>query len=124
MRGTTTQSIFQTSVHKSSWRSYAMSMSVHAGLAALAFAVVVPAAMEVRKLLDSTRAFDALFLHVRLGSSMLSHSSPRLFGLQTAIPKILASSLSRQFRSNTPVSSLSDIQALLVTESLRSTFSN
>jgi len=48
MSGITTQSIFQTSVHKSSWQSYAVSMLVHAGLAALAFAVVVPAAMEVR----------------------------------------------------------------------------
>jgi TonB family protein len=45
----TTQSLFATSIHKSSWRSYALSMAVHGGLAALAFAVVVPMAVEVRK---------------------------------------------------------------------------
>jgi TonB family protein len=45
----TTQSLFATSIHKSSWRSYALSMVVHGGLAALAFAVVVPMAVEVRK---------------------------------------------------------------------------
>jgi TonB family protein len=45
----TTQSLFETSVHKSSWQSYAVSMVVHAALAVLAFAVVVPMAVEVRR---------------------------------------------------------------------------
>ena len=45
----TTQSLFETSVHKSSWRSYVLSMTVHAGLAVLAFALVVPAAVEFHR---------------------------------------------------------------------------
>jgi TonB family protein len=45
----TTQSLFETSIHKSSWQSYAVSMGVHAGLTVLAFTVVVPVAIEVRK---------------------------------------------------------------------------
>jgi TonB family protein len=48
----TTQSIFHTSVHKPSWQSYAMSSVVHVGLAVLAFAVVVPMAVEVHKSLE------------------------------------------------------------------------
>jgi TonB family protein len=47
----TTQSLFETSVHKSSWSSYAVSMAVHSGLAVLAFAVVVPVAVEVHETL-------------------------------------------------------------------------
>jgi TonB family protein len=46
----TTQSLFETSVHKSSWQSYAVSMIVHAVLGTLAFAVVIPVAfVEVRE---------------------------------------------------------------------------
>jgi TonB family protein len=45
----TTQSLFQTSLHKSSWRSYAVSMAVHSGLAALAFALILPVAVEVER---------------------------------------------------------------------------
>ena len=45
----TTQSLFETSVHKSSWQSYAVSMAVHAGLAVLTFAVVVPVAVQVNR---------------------------------------------------------------------------
>ena len=45
----TTQSLFETSVHKSSWQSYAVSSVVHVALATLAFAVVVPMAVEVRE---------------------------------------------------------------------------
>ncbi len=45
----TTQSLFATSVHTPSWGSYAVSMAVHGGLVALAFLIVVPAAVEIRK---------------------------------------------------------------------------
>jgi len=45
----TTQSLFETSVHQSSWRTYALSMAVHSCLAVLAFAVVVPAAVEFHR---------------------------------------------------------------------------
>jgi TonB family protein len=48
----TTQSIFNTSVHKPSWQSYIVSTVVHVGLAALAFAIVIPMAVEVHKSLD------------------------------------------------------------------------
>jgi len=48
----TTQSLFETSVHKSSWQSYAVSIVVHAALATLAFVVVVPMAVEVHKSLE------------------------------------------------------------------------
>jgi TonB family protein len=48
----TTQSIFHTSVHKPSWQSYIVSTTVHVGLAALAFMVIVPVAVEVHKSLD------------------------------------------------------------------------
>lgn len=48
----TTQSLFETSVHKPSWQSYAVSMGVHAVLTILAFSIVVPAAFEVRKSLN------------------------------------------------------------------------
>jgi TonB family protein len=51
----TTQSLFETSVHKSSWQSYVVSTTVHAGLAAMAFAVVVPVAVEVRKSFEHVR---------------------------------------------------------------------
>ncbi len=45
----TTQSLFETSLHKSSWRSYAVSMAVHSGVAALAFALILPVAVEVER---------------------------------------------------------------------------
>ena len=45
----TTQSLFETSVHKSPWRSYVFSMALNVGLAALAVTMSVPMAMEVRK---------------------------------------------------------------------------
>jgi TonB family protein len=45
----TTQSLFARSLHKSSWRSYAVSMAVHTVLVMLAFAVVVPAVVEVQR---------------------------------------------------------------------------
>lgn len=48
----TTQSIFQTSEHKTSWQIYIASTVVHVALAALAFAVVIPVAVEVRKSMD------------------------------------------------------------------------
>ena len=48
----TTQSIFHTSEHKPSWKSYIVSTIVHVGLVTLAFAIVVPMAVEVHKSLD------------------------------------------------------------------------
>jgi TonB family protein len=44
-----TQTLFETSAHKPSWRSYAVSLGVHIGMVGLAFAVVVPMAIEVHK---------------------------------------------------------------------------
>jgi TonB family protein len=55
----TTQSLFETSLHKSSWRSYAVSMAVHAGVAALAFALILPVAVEVERA-DALRHFTLL----------------------------------------------------------------
>jgi TonB family protein len=49
MGSISTQSIFQTSIHKSSWRSYAVSVVVHGALTALAVSIVVPAAIQVHK---------------------------------------------------------------------------
>jgi TonB family protein len=45
----TTQSLFETSVHKPSWRSYAASMVVHAVLTLVAFSVVIPVVYEIPK---------------------------------------------------------------------------
>jgi len=53
------QSLFETSLHKSSWRSYAVSRAVHSGLAALAFALIVPVAVEVERG-DALRHFTLL----------------------------------------------------------------
>ena len=55
----TTQSLFETSLHKSSWHSYAVSMAVHAGVAALAFALIVPVAVEVERA-EAMRHFTLL----------------------------------------------------------------
>ncbi len=48
----TTQSLFHTSVHKPSWQSYVVSSFVHVGLAVLAFAVVVPVAVEMHRSME------------------------------------------------------------------------
>ena len=49
----TTQSIFHTSVHKTSWQSFTISTIVHVGLTVLALFVVIPVAYEqVHKSLD------------------------------------------------------------------------
>jgi len=48
----TTQSLFQTSEHKPSWQTYVISAVVHVGLAALAFLIVIPVAVGVRKSMD------------------------------------------------------------------------
>lgn len=48
----TTQSLFHTSVHKPSWQSYAVSTVVHLGLTVLAFAVIVPVAVQVHKSME------------------------------------------------------------------------
>ncbi len=52
MNRITTQSLFHTSVHKASWQSYAVSTGVHVGLAFLAFAIVVPVAVEVHRSME------------------------------------------------------------------------
>ncbi len=48
----TTQSIFHTSEHKPSWKSYTISTIVHVALVTLAFAVLVPMAVQVHKSMD------------------------------------------------------------------------
>jgi TonB family protein len=83
----TTQSLFATSLHKPSWRSYAVSMGVHTVLVVLAFAVVVPAVVEVHKTLGHFTLVAPL-LTVRPAPEVPHLVAPKLTAHAVVPPKI------------------------------------